>query len=147
MYINARYFGTITYEEENAIIFPHGLFGFENCTRFLALSFDDDADAMISLQSLEEEDLSFILMNPFRLFPDYAPELSPADRKELGAQSEEDISYYVICVVRDNVGDSTVNLKAPLAIHAQKRFGKQVILEQDYPIRQPLSDSKIIKEG
>ncbi len=147
MNINARYFGMITYEEEDVVTIPDGLFGFEHFTRFLPLPFEKDTDSMISFQSLEDEDLAFILMNPFRLFPDYAPALSPADLKQLGDPNEEDISYYVISVIRENVADSTLNLKAPLAINAPKRQGKQVILEHNYPFRQPLADTTKMKEG
>ena len=96
---------------------------------------------MISLQSLEDESLSFILLNPFGIFPDYNPMLSESDLKELGADSEADISYYVISVIRDTPAESTVNLKAPLAVNALNRQAKQVILEQpEYTFRHTLGE-------
>ena len=80
-------------------------------------------------------------MNPFGIFPDYAPTLSIQDLRELGADSAEDISYYVISVIRDSVAESTVNLKAPLVVNALNRKAKQVILDQpEYTFRHTLGD-------
>ena len=98
---------------------------------------------MISLQSLDDETLSFILMNPFRIFPDYTPEISGQDLRELGAESPDDISYYVV----STVAGSTVNLKAPLAVNALNRRAKQIILDQpEYTFRHALGSTNR-KEG
>lgn len=141
MNIQAKYFGTVSYEEEEKIHFNSGLFGFESYTEYLPISFYDDNDSLISLQSTEDETLSFILMNPFTLFPDYRPVLSGQDLKELHAESEEDISYYVISVIRDNASESTVNLKAPVAVNALNRQAKQIMLDNpEYTFRHTLGD-------
>ena len=97
---------------------------------------------MLSLQSLEDETLSFVLMNPFALVPDYAPVLPAQDKKELDIQdNEKNLAYYVICVIRDSVEASTVNLKAPLAINIDTNKAKQVILEDSkYTFRHVLGD-------
>ena len=86
-------------------------------------------------------------MNPFSICQDYSPKLSDQELKELGAESADDISYYVISVIRESVAQSTVNLKAPLAVNAINRQAKQVILEQaEYTFRHALGDM-IHKEG
>ncbi|MEZ3435470.1 MAG: flagellar assembly protein FliW [Lachnospiraceae bacterium] len=146
MNINAKYFGEISYEEKETIHIINGLFGFESYTRYLPLSFHEEDDSMLSLQNIEDETLSFILMNPFMLFPDYTPKLSESDLEELGASSMDDLSFYVISVIREPVDTSTVNLKAPLVVNALNRKAKQVILEQpEYTFRHTLS--KVNKEG
>jgi flagellar assembly factor FliW len=63
--INAKYFGQISYEQEDTIHIINGLFGFESFTKYLPIPFHEDNDSLISLQSLEDETLSFIVMNPF----------------------------------------------------------------------------------
>lgn len=141
MNINAKYFGEISYEKKDAIQIINGLFGFEAYTNYLPLSFHDENDFMISLQSLEDETLSFILMNPFMIYPDYNPILSELDLKELEADSPDDISFYVISVIREPAENSTVNLRAPLAVNALNRKAKQVMLEQpEYDFRHTLGD-------
>lgn len=147
MNINAKYFGPISYEEKELIHIINGLIGFESYNEYLPIPFQEGDDSLISLQCLEDEDLSFILMNPFSICQDYSPELSDQELKELGAESADDISYYVISVIRESVAQSTVNLKAPLAVNAINRQAKQVILEQaEYTFRHALGDM-IHKEG
>lgn len=141
MEINAHYFGQVSYEANEPIHIINGLIVFESYTEYLPIPFHEDNDSLISLQSLEDETLSFILMNPFGIYPDYAPSLSKQDMEELKAESPEDISYYVISVIRDSVAESTVNLKAPLIVNALNRQAKQVILEQsEYTFRHILGD-------
>lgn len=130
MNINAKYFGEISYEENEMIHVINGLFGFEAYTGYLPLPFHEEDDSMISLQNVEDESLSFILMNPFMIYPDYAPQPAKEDLEELGASSIEDISFYVISVIREPIETSTVNLKAPLIVNALNRKAKQIILEQ-----------------
>ncbi len=145
MEINAKYFGHVSYEENEAIHIINGLIGFESYTEYLPIPFHEDNDSLISLQSLEDEALSFILMNPFGILSDYAPSLSASDLKELETESAEELSYYVICVIRDSVAESTVNLRAPLVVNARNRQARQVILEQtEYAFRHTLGD--MIKE-
>ena len=147
MNINAKYFGPISYEEKELIHIINGLIGFESYNKYLPIPFQEEDDSLISLQCLEDEDLSFILMNPFSICQDYSPKLSDQELKELGAESADDISYYVISVIRESVSQSTVNLKAPLAVNAINRQAKQVILEQaEYTFRHALGDM-IHKEG
>lgn len=145
MEINAKYFGQVSYEENEAIHIPNGLIGFEAYTEYLPIPFHEENDSLISLQCLQDEALSFILMNPFGLLADYSPSLSWEDLKALGTESAEDLSYYVICVMRDSVAESTVNLKAPLVVNARSRQARQVILDQaEYTFRHVLGE--MIKE-
>lgn len=142
MNIEAKYFGDISYETPDIIQIINGLFGFETYTKYISIPFQEDDDTMLSLQSLEDETLSFVLMNPFTLVPDYTPVLPAQDKKELDIQdNEKNLAYYVICVIRDSVETSTVNLKAPLAINIDTNKAKQVILEDSkYTFRHVLGD-------
>ena len=145
MEINANYFGQVSYDKSELIHIVNGLIGFEAYTEYLPIPFHEDNDSLISLQCLEDETLSFILMNPFGLLNDYTPSLSGQDMKELDAETAEDLSYYVICVMRDSVAESTVNLKAPLVVNVRSRQARQVILDQsEYTFRHVIGD--MIKE-
>lgn len=129
MKINNKYFGEIEYTPEQKICFSEGLFGFEAQKEFLPISFEEDSDALICLQSLDDEQLSFILLNPFLIFNDYNPQILETDREAIGSPKDEDISYYVIGVIRDPLAKSTVNLKAPIAVNAKTRDARQIILD------------------
>lgn len=138
--INAKYFGTVSYTAKDSIHIINGMIGFESYTDYLPIPFSEYDDAMISLQSLEDESLSFILLNPFGIFPDYNPVIAPEDLEELGAESEADISFYVTSVILNSVAESTVDLRAPLAVNGFNRKAKQIILDNpDYTFRHTLS--------
>ena len=86
------------YEEAELIRFEDGLFGFESYKCFLPLPITEDSDAVLNLLSVEDESLSFVIMNPFMLMKDYAPRLTEEIYEKLEADKETDLSYYVICV-------------------------------------------------
>lgn len=136
MITKTKYFNDITYEKEDILTIPNGLFGFENYKKFLAIPFDASNDSVLSLQSLDDPELSFILMNPFQLYEDYMPQPTPDDLKFFGDIDESELSYYVIAVLKDTIADSTLNLKAPIIVNAMTKVGKQVILPQpEYKFR------------
>ena len=128
MKADTKYFGEIEYSEDDPIFFPRGLYGFEEETRFLLLPFAGNG-SLFSLQSLQTPQLAFVIMDPFALDPGYTPMLREEELSELEKAESEDLYYYVMCVVRDPVGNSTVNLKCPIAINGETRKAMQVILE------------------
>ena len=91
-------------KEMEYIEFEEGIFGFESQKKFIPIMLEEDSDAVLYLQSLEDEELSFVIMNPFMLKEDYDPVLSEEDYKALGTSNVGDLSYYVFCVVGNTVG-------------------------------------------
>ena len=140
MKLQTKYFGEIEYEAEDAVTFNLGPFGFEEEHEFLILPFDGSAGSLLCFQSTRTPALAFVAMNPFSLLPDYAPVLQPQELKELGVVDSQELAFYVLCVVKKPVSESTVNLKCPVAIHPDTRVACQVILEtDDYEMRHPLA--------
>lgn len=143
MKLQTKYFGEISYEEGDIITFPSGLFGFEEEHAFLLLPFEGSAGTLLCFQSVATPGLAFVVMDPFALRPDYAPELQGSELSSLGVESSQELGFYVLCVVKKPISDSTVNLKCPVAIHPETRVARQVILETDaYEMRHPLSEFK-----
>lgn len=142
MEIKTQYFGSIPCSEEELIHFSDGLFGFSELKNYVPLAFQDNSDALISLQSIDDCRISFILMNPFQLYSEYVPALSAEDSDLLKASyDEKNISYYVICVIHEQMEESTVNLKAPIAVNTDTREAKQIILDNPlYKFRHPIKD-------
>lgn len=120
----------LSYAPEDIVYFPEGLFGFDTFKKFVPLPLEDDSDSLILLQSITDENVSFILMNPFYLMKDYNPILSEEDLSAIGNPKEADISYYVICVLREPIECSTVNMKCPIAVNYTTRTARQSILNQ-----------------
>ena len=139
MKLQSKYFGEIEYLDEDVISFPAGLFGFEDEHQFLLLPFEGSAGTLLCFQSIQTPALAFVAMDPFALMPDYTPVLQPNELKDLGVSDSQELGFYVLCVVKTPVSDSTVNLKCPVAIHPETRVARQVILEADaYEMRHPL---------
>lgn len=129
MNIKTRYFGEMEVSPDEIITLERGLFGFEEQTEFILIRFDDEDDTLLSLQSLKDSQLAFVVVNPFRVLPTYAPQLSNKDLKALGASAAEELHYYVIAVVHEDFKDTTVNLRCPVTINAETKKGLQIILE------------------
>lgn len=141
MLIQTKYFGEVEYKETDILSFPEGLFGFEEEHQFLLLPFAGSDATLLCLQSLNTSALAFVVMNPFSLKPDYAPILQAEELQSLSVTQSEDLCYYVLCVVRQPVSQSTVNLKCPIVVNDEARVCMQVILEMsEYEMRHPLSE-------
>ena len=141
MKLQTKYFGEIDYEAGDVITFPVGPFSFEEEHQFLLLPFEGSAGSLLCFQSVQTPALAFVAMDPFALLPDYAPVLQPHELEELGVSDSQELGFYVLCVVKKPVSDSTVNLKCPVAIHPETRVARQVILETDaYEMRHPLAN-------
>ena len=145
METNTKYFGTITYDKQEIITFENGIYGFENHKNFLLIRFSEDNEAMLCLQNIEDTSLAFIVVNPFSFLPTYEPQLVDEDLKKLDAKTSTELLFYNICVLNDQIENSSINLRCPLAINSENRNGIQVVLENtNYPFRQSLN--KLAKE-
>lgn len=138
--LDTKYFGEIEYMEDDLLHFTAGPFGFEKEREFLLLPFEGSAGTLLCFQSTRTPALAFVAMDPFALLPEYAPVLQPQELEELGVSDSQELGFYVLCVVKKPVSDSTVNLKCPVAINPDTRAARQVILESDvYEMRHSLA--------
>lgn len=136
-----KYFGEIEYEETEVLTFPKGLFGFEGEKTFLLLPFSGSDGTLLCLQSLLTPGLAFVVMDPFALQSAYAPVLQSEELRELEVSDSAELYFYVLCVVKNPVAESTVNMKCPVAINGETRRAVQVILEDGgYRMRHLLSE-------
>ncbi len=141
MQLNTKYFSYIEYDKNDVLHFPNGLFGFEDEKEFLLLPFESIDSNLLCFQSVKTPMLAFVVMNPFSLKGDYAPILTEGELNEMKVAKSEDLSYYVMCVVKEPIANSTINLRCPVCINDETKHAMQVILETDvYHMRHPLSE-------
>ena len=139
--LQSKYFGEIEYEAKDVIRFPAGIIGFEEEQAFLLLPFEGSEGSLLCFQSAVTPGLAFVAMNPFSLKPDYAPVLTPRELKAMEVERSEELCFYALCVVRNPVGESTVNLRCPVALNDRTREAVQVILEtEQYLMHHPLTE-------
>ncbi|MCL2168678.1 MAG: flagellar assembly protein FliW [Defluviitaleaceae bacterium] len=159
MTLNTQLFGTIEINPDDIISFHEGLPGFPLCTRFAVLFQEAHEEAGESgevfnticfLQSVEDAELSFVLIDTTSLFPEYRPLALLEYAKD--AQSgfdHKNFAVYNILTIHDDMANSTANLKAPIVLDLIDKLGRQVIFKDDesYPIRARIFDAPPKKDG
>lgn len=131
MKLHASSFGEIEIDEENVLTFPEGIPGFEQYKKFIVINNPDEENPFDWLQSVDNEDLAFVIINPFFAFPDYDITIPESAIEKLKIKDETDIFVYTIVVVPENIEDMTTNLSGPIIINGKEKLGKQVILEDN----------------
>ena len=128
MKVLTRDFGEIEADQENIIKFKNGLPGFEELKKFVIIPLSDDSPFMV-VQSLDEVEVAFTVIEPGNFISDYKFEISDNIEKELEISSIEDVLVLNIITLQEKLKESTVNLSAPLVININKNLGRQVILD------------------
>ena len=144
MLIDTRYFGQVDIEDSKIIHFENGLFGFEEYTDYTILydSESEERPFFSWLQSTTEKGLAFPVVNPQNVMPEYDPVVEDALLEPLGEFDENDMVVLLLATVPEDVKQTSVNMKAPLVIHAGSRKGMQIIAENsDYKIKHYLIEA------
>lgn len=142
MKLNTDILGAVEFEESEIIYFQDGLYGFEEMKRFILLAVDCEGLPFQWLQSIDDEHLSFVVTTPFAFYDPYEFEISDTIIEQLKVHSIEDLTIYVLIVLKEELEQSTMNLKAPLLINSKQLVGKQLILNETYPYKHYLFAKK-----
>lgn len=138
-------FGEIEYDEDKVLHFPVGLIGFENFKKFILLPHKGDSPFQW-LQSQEDENLAFLVVDPFAFCPEYDFEIPDEDEKDLNLQEVKNMLVLTTAAVPPQTPkDITTNLLAPIVINTKENRGKQIILDTsryDYSARHYLLKEK-----
>jgi flagellar assembly factor FliW len=127
-------------DEKDIILFPKGIMGFVENKKYIILPVDKKRETPFSyLQSIEEEDLSFIILDTFSFFQEYDFELDEHTLAELDIKEPNEVQVYSIVTASGSLKEATTNLKAPIIINSKTNHARQVVLEKgDYLIKHPL---------
>ena len=112
-------------DSQGCVQLPLGLLGFEQTKEFQLLA-DPEEAPFAWLQSTQGAKLSFLIVDPFLVFPDYLPDISQEDADFLGLQNPQDAVVFNIVTLR-TAGSGSINLKGPIIINRRTRIAKQVI--------------------
>ena len=125
MKVNTKTGNTIDADERQIITFPKGLFGFEDLKRYIL--YDAEQEPFYWLQSLEKQNLAFILINPFVFRSDYELNIESDELAELEIDSPEKALVFTIVTIPED-GPVTANLQGPIIINKDIKIAKQAIL-------------------
>lgn len=154
MDIKTKQFGTIQISEDNILTFEDGIPGFEGLKRYAEIENEDTENPLHWLQSVDDENLSFIIVNPFLLLPDYEFKLDDTITSELDIKEPAEVLVFSIVVIPENPQEMRINLRAPIIINVRNKRGAQYILDDNrYSVKNNLleeikkSEQKKIKKA
>ncbi|HUI69356.1 MAG TPA: flagellar assembly protein FliW [Spirochaetia bacterium] len=125
MKIRTKPYGEMEIEDRQRIVFPRGIFGFEDLREFALL---DAAQAPFYwLQSLQRVEIAFVLIDPLFFRPDYTPDVDPAELQEIDIRGPDDMLLFTIVTIPEDSSRMTANLQGPLLINRRTRVGRQSI--------------------
>ncbi len=138
MNIETKNFGLVSYNEEDVIYFDDGIPGFEGLKSFILLSVDEYTPFKW-LQSIDDTNIAFVIIDPKAIVKDYKVELDEETVKLLDIKDLNHILVFAIVVIPDEIEKMTANLKAPIIINAENNKGMQILLDNDdYMIKHPI---------
>ena len=121
--------GKIEITEDRLITIPAGLFGFEQYTKYALV--DSDYEPFLWLQSCEDPNLAFLIVDPFLICSEYETDIDDASLKKIGITKPEDIIIMTIVTVPHDGSAITANLQGPLVINKKNHECMQAILNDN----------------
>lgn len=137
MKVVTKQFGELEFSKDAVIKFANGLLGFEKFRHYVLLE-HSEYHPFRWLISTENENISFAVLDPLLVQPEFAKELPKrlVDRL-FDAKSTSDI--FAIVNFREN-GGPTINLKSPIVIDRQEMCGEQLVLiSEQLPVAKALA--------
>jgi len=138
-------FGTLSTDDVETISVPNGLLGFEQYKQYFILE-NAEHRPFQWLIAVDKPDLNFIAVNPLLFFPDYAPNISKTDLKDLKIDEPSKVRVLTLVTLENPIDKTTVNLSGPIFINKSSNIGKQIALTGDsYSTKHNLFKSKLLQ--
>jgi flagellar assembly factor FliW len=129
--ITTRKFGEIEIDKKKTLSMPEGLPGFPGFEHFVLLE-DPKSAPFCWFQSLEEPNLSLVIMSPFLFKPDYEIDLKGfIASKGWKDVATKDLLVYVVINISGEEKDNeriTANLIGPIIINTKNNEAVQVVI-------------------
>ncbi|NEX21977.1 flagellar assembly protein FliW [Thiorhodococcus mannitoliphagus] len=112
------------------VIFPRGIPGFEDLTRYRVLYSDTESGRVYWMESCEDSEIRFTLVDPTFYSLHYVLELTDDEETLLQAETPEEI-VVLLMLWKDEQPDQDskpglhANIAAPILINVEKRIGTQ----------------------
>jgi flagellar assembly factor FliW len=141
MLLQRTRFGQIEVPNEKIITMTRPILGFERLRSFCLIELEELAP-FLWLQSLENEALGFVVVNPVVFFPKYRIEVNVKEVADLGISSVEAVETYVIVTFPSDPREMSANLQGPILINTQNNRGRQLVLvNSHYSVNHSLIDA------
>jgi len=129
MEVITKAYGKKEISEDNILTIPEGLFGFEEFTEYAL--FESDYEPFLWLQSTQEINLAFLIIDPFLICDEYETDIDDESLNKIGVTKPEDIIIMSIVTVPQDGSPITANFQGPLVINKVNKKCMQVILNDN----------------
>lgn len=141
MIIKTKHFGEMEIKEERVINFIEGIIGYEDSHKFVVIDSEDPESPFKWIQSIDNPELAFALIDPFTVRSDYDFDLKDEYVSLIEIKEPSQVVVYAIVVVPEDIRKISMNLKAPIVINKDTKLAAQAILETDkYTVRHYILD-------
>ncbi|MCK4905991.1 MAG: flagellar assembly protein FliW [Spirochaetes bacterium] len=135
--IQTKAFGEIEVSDKQKISFPDGILGFEFIKDYYLLDMEDSP--FYWLQSIEEQDIAFVVIQPDLFIPDYKLKVNNAELESIDIKDKEDILIFTIVTIPENPSEMTANLQGPIIINKKNNLARQAIsLDDNHRVKHAL---------
>ena len=129
-------------EASSILRFVTPLLGFDQLERFI--TFQTQEGPLHWLQSVEDPQVAFCLLEPFAAGMDVDMEINAADAIDIGSVNEAEIEVYTVLVLEKDPAKIRTNLRAPILVCRRTGLAKQLVLSNaKLPIQFHLADLKL----
>ena len=126
MKVATKAYGLIEVNERQKINFPSGLLGFESLKDYVLM--DAERQPFYWLQSIDVEDVAFVLINPFLFRPDYEMNIDNDELLPIGVNDPGKAVIFSIVTIPPDGSPMTANLQGPLVINRDNHLALQAVL-------------------
>ncbi|WP_336776614.1 flagellar assembly protein FliW [Paenibacillus sp. MMO-58] len=118
--------------------FDNGIPGFEHLQQFVLSEVEGEMPVRV-MQSVEDENIAFLIASPFYFYNDYEWDLPETVVQELKLDDQKDVEVWSVVTLNKDPNKSTINLLAPIVLNKTTKRGKQhIIHDHAYSSRAPL---------
>ncbi len=134
-------FGQIEVPGEKIITMTRPILGFEKLHSFCLVELDE-LSPFLWLQSIENESIGFVVVNPVIFFPGYRIEVNIKEVADLGISRVEAVETYVIVTFPSDPSEMSANLQGPILVNTENNQGRQLVLVNSrYGVNHSLMDA------
>lgn len=134
MQITTSRFGNVEINENDIIEFSDGLIGFSQFKKYVIIQ-QEENNPFVWLQSVENPELAFVIIEPHIFHPQYTVQISPEELSILRSEKIEDFKVFVLVVIPEDPTQMRANLQGPIIINYKNNLARQLILSEEYPLQ------------
>jgi flagellar assembly factor FliW len=126
--IKTTRFGTLDVNSDHIVRFKDGMIGFIPLKDYFLVE-SPAMPLVLWLQSVDEPDVAFPLIEPWFFKRDYKSVLTDADKFSIQLQDGDQQKVLVVLTIPEDFEKMTVNMKAPVVINLTRGLATQTIIQ------------------